>query len=1164
MSAAIPAIEEGNLVRVHYIIGRNPGPRPHAEIRVLEREIADAIRTWDDAFLEALSTRHGRAEGLRRVNLRAAQFTPGYRSIFSAEQAAADLGILETLAARQDGLKVEARAYRKQDDAHSALRLKLYVLGDVLPLSVSLPVFENLGLKVIAEDAFPVRFKRDDGWTEEGAILDFLMERADGEAATLEEIRAPLEDVFHAVLGGQAESDGFNRLVIGARLKWRDVMIVRLVAKFLRQAAFPFSQDYMEQALVRNPEIASLLTALFHARIDPKAHSDAEATRVAEAIEAALADVPSLDDDRIIRRFRNVIANILRTNYYQANVATIAVKLDSGKLDDLPAPRPWREIFVYSPQMEGVHLRFGKVARGGIRWSDRREDFRTEILGLVKAQQVKNAVIVPVGAKGGFYPKTMPANPTRDQFMTIGVAAYKLFINALLDVTDNLDAEGAVVPPADVVRHDEDDPYLVVAADKGTATFSDIANGIAEGRGFWLGDAFASGGSHGYDHKKMGITARGAWEAVKRHFREMGRDIQNEDFTVIGVGDMSGDVFGNGMLLSKHIRLLAAFDHRHIFLDPHADTVKAFAERQRLFDLPRSSWDDYNRDLLGPGGGIFARSLKEIVLTPQVQALIGTSDAKLSPQALIKALLKAKVDLLWFGGIGTYIKSAGQSNFDAGDRANDALRVNGAEIGAKVVGEGANLGVTQLGRVEYARAGGRIDTDAVDNSAGVDTSDHEVNLKILLSGPYRRGEIDSQKRDAILMDMTDEVAAHVLADNYDQTLALSVAEAAAARDIDAGARFIRVLEAKGKLDRAVEFLPSDADIQKLENDKKGFTRPELAVLMAYAKLDLDAEILDSNLPDDKAFDTTLAAYFPRRAIENFASELPQHRLKREIISTAIANRIVNLAGPVFVARMKEMSGASGADVARAFAVAEGAFGLEALKSRIDALDGKVEAQHQIRLYTEIAEILRRLGLWFLTHISAKDDLASAIALYRAGVEALHAGYKDFISPEQNQEAQARIARFAAPGVSDDLARDIGLLPLMGVAPEIAQLARATGHEFAPVAALYFGVGARLGLDRLRLLAARITASEHWDRLAIRRLVDDLFAAQRALSQSLLAKLPATATAADALKALGDWAASQSQALERTRAFLGALETSGELSIAKLTLANSQVHKLADL
>ncbi|MGH6829166.1 MAG: NAD-glutamate dehydrogenase domain-containing protein, partial [Rhizomicrobium sp.] len=763
------------------------------------------------------------------------------------------------------------------------------------------------------------------------------------------------------------------------------------------------------------------------ARLDPKTHADEEAKRLAEAIETALADVPSLDDDRIIRRFRNVIAHVLRTNYYQSAASAIAIKLDSAKLDELPAPRPWREIFVYSPQMEGVHLRFGKVARGGIRWSDRREDFRTEILGLVKAQQVKNAVIVPVGAKGGFYPKAMPQNPSRDQFMNVGIAAYKTLIHALLDVTDNLKADGQVVPPADMVRHDGDDPYLVVAADKGTATFSDIANAMAEERGFWLGDAFASGGSHGYDHKKMGITARGAWEAVKRHFRELGRDIQNEDFTVVGVGDMSGDVFGNGMLLSPHIRLLAAFDHRHVFLDPEADAARGFAERRRLFELPRSSWDDYNRDALGPGGGVFARTAKEIPLSPQVQSLIGARQAKLPPQALVKALLKAKTDLLWFGGIGSFVKSAQQSNLDCGDRANDAVRVNGSEVAATVIGEGANLGVTQLGRVEYARAGGRIDTDAVDNSAGVDTSDHEVNLKILFSGPYRRGELDSQERDALLVSMTEEVARLVLADNYDQTLALSVAEATAPRDIDAGGRFIRALEAKGRLDRAVEFLPGDAEIKRLENDKLGFTRPELAILMAYAKLDLDAEILESPLADDPAFAPTLAAYFPHQAAEKFRSELSLHRLKREIVSTAIANRVVNLAGSMFVARMKEMSGASGAEVARAFWVAEGAFGLQALKRRIDVLDGKAEAAAQTRLYTEIAELLRRLGLWFLRQGSDRDGLAQSIALYRAGTEALRAAYKTLISAEQAQEVDARIQRFSAPGVPAELAGDIALL-----------------------------------------------------------------------------------------------------------------------------------------
>ena len=619
---------------------------------------------------------------------------------------------------------------------------------------------------------------------------------------------------------------------------------------------------------------------------------------------------------------------MLRTNFFQEDAGGVqrpamAMKFDSAKLDELPAPRPWREIFVYAAALEGVHLRFGRIARGGLRWSDRPEDFRTEILGLVKAQQVKNAVIVPVGAKGGFFPKLMPPNPSREQFMEIGIAAYKTFINALLDVTDNLDREGQVVPPQHVLRPDGDDPYLVVAADKGTATFSDIANGIALERGFWLGDAFASGGSVGYDHKKMGITARGAWEAVKRHFRELGTDIQSTDFTVVGVGDMSGDVFGNGMLLSRHIRLVAAFDHRHIFLDPNADAAASFDERERLFALPRSSWDDYNKALIGKGGGIFPRSLKEIPLSPEVKALIGSDADSLPPPALINALLKAKADLLWFGGIGTYIKASSQSQQDAGDRANDALRINGCEVGAQVVGEGANLGVTQLGRIEVARAGGRIDTDAVDNSAGVDTSDHEVNLKILLGGPVMRGALSEDARNSLLASMTDDVAVHVLADNYNQTLALSVAELHAAADLDAHGRLMHDLEVRGKLLRAVEFLPSDAQIKALANDGKGLTRPELCVLLAYAKLDLDAEVLASPLPDDPFFASLLSGYFPPPAVAAFPEEPGRHRLKREIVSTVLINAIVNLAGPPFVLRTREVTGLSSAQVARGFVLSDG-------------------------------------------------------------------------------------------------------------------------------------------------------------------------------------------------------------------------------------------------
>ncbi|MEY4964578.1 MAG: hypothetical protein RL274_161 [Pseudomonadota bacterium] len=839
-SAFDAAVDESPLLRLHFIIGSNDGPLPKVDVRALEHQIAGMVETWDDAFAKALCAAHGRTDGSARLAARSPRFSPGYRGTFPAHEGVRDLAMLEEIGGAKDQFHVRARVWRKEGDATASLYLKLYVLGELLPLSSSLPVFENLGLKVIAEDSYPVSFGHEGGWRQEAMILDFAMEREDGLAVHLDDIRGPLEDAFHAVLRDDAESDGFNRLVIGAGLNWRDVAILRACGKFLRQAAFTFSLAYMQQALARNPDVANLLVALFYARNEPDGavrEKDSNIAAIERQIETALRDVPSLDDDRIIRRFKNVIDAVLRTNFWQKDSSGaakpyIAMKFDSGKLDDLPAPRPWREIFVYAPSMEGVHLRFGRIARGGIRWSDRREDFRTEILGLVKAQQVKNAVIVPVGAKGGFFPKRMPPNPTREQSMEVGIDAYKTLINAMLDVTDNLDKDGNILPPRDVLRPDGDDPYLVVAADKGTATFSDISNGIALERGFWLGDAFASGGSVGYDHKKMGITARGAWEAIKRHFREMGTDIQNQDFSVIGVGDMSGDVFGNGMLLSRHIRLVAAFDHRHIFLDPNADAEPSFQERERLFALPRSSWDDYNKALIGKGGGIFARSLKEIPLSPEIKALIDTDKDAMSPPALIHELLKARTDLLWFGGIGTYIKASSQTPMDAGDRANDGIRVNGNEVRAKVVGEGANLGVTQLGRIEYARSGGRIDTDAVDNSAGVDTSDHEVNLKILLSGPVMHGELSEEKRNAFLASLTDEVAAHVLADNYNQTLALSVAEARSPRDIDAHARLMRDLESRGRLNRAVEFLPGDGELKALAQAGKGLTRPELAVLLA--------------------------------------------------------------------------------------------------------------------------------------------------------------------------------------------------------------------------------------------------------------------------------------------------------------------------------------------
>ena len=1166
-ASATPALDESALARIHYMVARRDGPRPAVDVAALEDDIRAAIRTWDDGFSKALRARYGEIEGLHLFHDQAQGFPARYRDAFAPAEAVEDIAALRALARNPKAPAIEARVLRKPHDAHSVLRIKLYGLGPALPLSVSLPIFENFGLKVIAEDAYTVALKIEDGTARETFVLDFLMERADQGTADLAEIKQPLERAFHAVVAGEAESDGFNRLVIGAGLEWRDVTILRAVAKYLRQAAIQFSQDYMEQALARNPDITRLLVELFHARCTPGG-TGAEALHT--KIEAALGDVQSLDDDRIIHRLRNVIANVLRTNFYQPDEndrpkSYLSIKLDSKKLDELPAPRPQVEIFVYSPAVEGVHLRFGKVARGGIRWSDRREDFRTEVLGLVKAQQVKNAVIVPVGAKGGFYPKQLPVNAAREEVQGAGIAAYKIFINALLDVTDNLHHDGSVVPPENVVRHDGDDPYLVVAADKGTASFSDIANAIAEARGFWLGDAFASGGSHGYDHKKMGITAKGAWEAVKRHFRELGRDIQNQPFSCVGVGDMSGDVFGNAMLLSKATRLIAAFDHRHIFVDPDPDPASSWTERQRLFDLPRSSWADYDKTKISKGGGIFARTLKAIPLSAEIKALAGLAAAKTTPGELIKALLKAEVDLLFFGGIGTFVKAASQSNFDVGDRANDAVRINGGEVRAKVIGEGANLGLTQLGRVEYALAGGRLNTDAIDNSAGVDTSDHEVNLKILMGGPLRRGEISPAGRDALLAEMTDDVAALVLRDNYDQTLALSVVLSRGTKDLDAHGRFMRDLEARGRLDRAVEFLPDDGELRRRAQNGKGLTRPELAVLLAYAKLDLKAELITGDLPDDPHFLPELTSYFPSAAAAKFGEEVERHRLKREIVTDAIANRVINLAGPVFVARMKEMSGAPAARIVRAFTVAEGAFGFGRLKARINALDGRMDAAAQIGMVADITEILRRLGLWFITNVPAEADLGETVALYRRGMENLRGTFSGLISPYEAHDTEARIAALAAASAPADVAEDVGALPLMAAAPEIALLACSQSLDLDLVVGAYFAMGAEVGLDRLRGLARRITGGEHWDRLAIRRISDDLFAGQRALTAAALAMLPAdkaTGGRGGGAEAVKLWAASKTDALARAKSFLDALERTGELSVAKLTLASSQIHELA--
>ncbi|MEX1036946.1 MAG: NAD-glutamate dehydrogenase domain-containing protein, partial [Sneathiella sp.] len=831
-------------------------------------------------------------------------------------------------------------------------------------------------------------------------------------------------------------------------------------------------------------------------------------------------------------------------------------KLNSQKLDELPLPKPFVEIFVYSPRVEGVHLRGGKVARGGLRWSDRREDFRTEVLGLMKAQMVKNTVIVPVGSKGGFYPKNLASTGTREEFLAEGINCYKIFISGLLDITDNY-VGSMVVPPENVVRHDEDDPYLVVAADKGTATFSDIANEVAISYGFWLGDAFASGGAAGYDHKKMAITARGAWESVKRHFREMGHDTQTEEFNVAGIGDMSGDVFGNGMLLSRKIRLVAAFDHRNIFIDPSPDAAQSFKERERIFALPRSSWEDYNTKLISAGGGIFDRKAKSVALTPEIKKLLDIKADQVTPNEMMTAILKMKVDLLWFGGIGTYIKAVHQSNGEVGDRTNDAMRVNGRDVRAKVIGEGANLGITQLGRIEYALNGGRLNTDAIDNSAGVDCSDHEVNIKILLRAVLDDGEMTGKQRDRLLVDMTEDVAEHVLRDNYLQTQALSTAERQSVDNFNENVLFMRSLEKAGRLDRAVENLPDDEEIARRQSSNTGFTRPEMSVLLAYSKLTLYADILETSLPDDPYYDLWLSQYFPPQLREKYASYVTGHRLRREIITTIIVNHVVNRAGPTFVAQMMEEQGCQVQDVTRAFALVCAVFDLEKLWSGIESLDNKVSTDIQGRMIDVTQKLARRATLWCLRHLSRKDDIAEEVKRLSADMRKLEKGLEDLLSEEGRTRFVARAEQLVSDGVPEPLARRVAALGPLRSSLDVVQAGKTVGRPITEVGEVYFAVGADLSIDWLRGAAETIEPDNNWDRLAITAIIDDLYGQQRAITTSVFGG----ANGHKGREAFNFWVGNNQNTIKRTGELIREFKSTGALDVSKLAFANRQFRSM---
>jgi glutamate dehydrogenase len=1147
-----PFFPEGPLVRVHFIIGRYEGETPSVDRAVLDRAVEAIVRNWTDGFEDALAATH--APSRRRMlsaNYRET-FPVDYREVYPPAAAVADIQVLETLTAEHP-LGVEL--YRSFVAEATSAGLKVFSHSRPIALSERVPVLENMGFRVVDERTYHIEPQdAADVW-----FHDMTLQSATAQPFDLDALREKIEACFIAVMGGHAENDGYNALVLVTGLVWRDVALIRTLSRFLRQVRVPFSQDYMWTTLRKHAGIAAQIVTLFHTRFDPKlgVAADERAAReaaIATAIETALQAVDSLDEDRILRRFVNAVQAAIRTNFYQLDhhgqiKELIAVKFSSRKLDDMPLPRPLYEIFVYSPRVEGVHLRFGKVARGGIRWSDRPQDFRTEILGLVKAQNVKNAVIVPVGAKGGFVPKRLPRGGAREAIQAEGTASYKLFISTLLDITDNIGkGTTGIVPPADVVRHDGDDPYLVVAADKGTATFSDIANDIAIAHDFWLGDAFASGGSAGYDHKKMGITARGAWESVKRHFREMDVDIGKTAFTTVGVGDMSGDVFGNGMLREQTTRLVAAFDHRDIFIDPEPDPVRTFAERKRLFDLPRSSWQDFDKSLISKGGGVYSRSAKEIKLSEQAQKLFGVGE-KLTPQALIRAILKAQVDLLFFGGIGTYVRAADESDEAAGDRTNDPIRVAGADLRCKVIGEGANLGMTQRGRIEAALRGVRLNTDAIDNSAGVNTSDMEVNIKIALSIPVRDGRLQMSARNALLAQMTDEVAALVLRNNYLQTLVLSLSQRRGMEDFGFLQRVIQTLEARGLLDRSVEFLADDMALAERRRRLQPFTRPELAVLLAYAKLTLYEDLLESAVPDDPYLARELGRYFPKEIAAQFPDALEHHRLRREIIATQLANSMINRGGPSLIVRIADQTGTAPAAIASAFAVVRDSYDMTALNTAIDALDNRIDGKVQLDLYAAVQDLLLDRIIWFLRNVDLTKGIADLVAHYRDGIAAVAAALDHALADEALSARAFRQQELTEAGVPAELAATIANLGPLTAAPDIVLVADRTGKAIGEVAATYFATGAFFRLDRIAAAARTIPIADYFDRLALDRARDSIGDAERRLTAAMVGNGAAGAGAVEA------WVAPRKGEVERIRGAIHEIAGSG-LTLSKLSVAAS--------
>ncbi|MFN2361554.1 MAG: NAD-glutamate dehydrogenase [Marinobacter sp.] len=1134
-------------------------------LRDIVAAMMEESRSWDEALLLRLEEFLGKGPGKQSAGMFSGGFPSSYRSKFSVEEAVEDVQQIQSIALSSD---VPMRFYQPAEHSDQELNFKLYSQGKSVILSDVIPILENLGMRVLGEH--PYRIRRRDG--EQFGVSDFTVQfHSRCRGADVEKAKPLLQEGFREIWNGFAENDDFNQLMMAASLGWREVSVLRAYSRYVKQLRFGFSQPFIADTLARHLDITSRLVALFNARFNPDASVAKNREVVVAGIETEILDaleaVTSLDDDRILRRFYILIKATLRTNYFQRQdtgefIGYLSLKLDPSSIPDIPKPCPHFEVFVCSPRVEGVHLRAGPVARGGLRWSDRSEDYRTEILGLVKAQQVKNSVIVPVGAKGGFIVKRPPEDGSREAFREEGINCYQTFIRGLLDLTDNL-SEGEVVPPANVVRYDGDDTYLVVAADKGTATFSDIANQLAREYGFWLGDAFASGGSEGYDHKKMGITARGAWESVKRHFLERGIDTQTEEFTVVGIGDMAGDVFGNGMLLSDRIRLIGAFNHLHVFVDPEPDAAAAFAERKRLFELPGSSWADYDEQKISTGGGVFSRAAKWIPISEQMQARLGVDAARLPPNELIKALLKAPVDMLWNGGIGTYMKAPTESHEDVGDKSNDAVRVDSHELRCSVLGEGGNLGFTQLGRIGFARAGGAANTDFIDNAGGVDCSDHEVNIKILLNEQVRRGQMALEQRNQMLRAMTAEVSELVLRNNYRQAMALCLAQNSAVASMDEYERLMRRLEAEGKLDRALEFLPDDDELKERRGISSGLTRPELSVLISYAKIELKQALLNTRIVHDDRFARALYSAFPASLLEHFPEAIDAHPLRAEISATQIANDMVNRMGISWADKLRNATGADSGRIAAAYLISLQIHDVESQWTAIEELDGRISPDIQAELFTDVIRLVTRSTSWLLHNRRRDLDPTSCVSSYQQPLAEVLVSQERLGSVIPASRWQERYDKYCKQTVPEGLAAYGASAESRYWLMDIIEIGRQLGQALESVAWVYFSLGEGLNLTWLDRQMLAFRARGHWQVLAMLHYRDELDHQLRNLTSSVFSVAPGEAgKGASPEQMLETWRNDKHLLLARWHRMLGDMQAANDVDCAVFSVAHSVLRELA--